>query len=140
MRPGGPAPPRPSHHRGADKDDLPHAAAPCRVRPGSSQPGRSAQLCSALLQRWSQTPPGHGITCAVMKALSVAVAALVLLALGAPSLASSFEDDDLDCKELDYEYALTECDSQRGRWRVQVPRSGRCADNNPRPARRVDKC
>ncbi|XP_034231300.1 UPF0577 protein KIAA1324-like homolog [Thrips palmi] len=78
-----------------------------------------------------------------MNVVFLAALGLVLLAQRSPLGAvarSSFDDDDLNCKEMDYEYALTECDSQRGRWRVQVPRSGRCADNNPRPARRIEQC
>ncbi|XP_068081917.1 endosome/lysosome-associated apoptosis and autophagy regulator family member 2 isoform X2 [Anabrus simplex] len=54
---------------------------------------------------------------------------------------SSFEDQDRDpCKEADYHYELTECDSQKGRWRVQVPSSGMCADTNPNPATRINSC
>ncbi|XP_033608891.1 UPF0577 protein KIAA1324-like homolog [Cryptotermes secundus] len=66
---------------------------------------------------------------------------LFLLCFLTTSDGINYEDQDLDpCKEGDYHYELTECDLQKGRWRVQVPSSGTCTDSSPNPATRINNC
>ncbi|KAG8225691.1 hypothetical protein J437_LFUL001723 [Ladona fulva] len=58
-----------------------------------------------------------------------------------------FNVDDMvyDLRKLarlsDFRYELTECDEEKGRWRVQVPKTpGTCSDQRPGLATRVDNC
>ncbi|XP_049781740.1 endosome/lysosome-associated apoptosis and autophagy regulator family member 2-like [Schistocerca cancellata] len=67
--------------------------------------------------------------------LFVFVTCCIFFAVG-----SIYEQDLEICKQPEYHFELTECDMEKGRWRVQVPTSGMCQDTLPSPATRINDC